>query len=392
MSGIKTRYGEPEPWKKVKEAIGRTKRSRTPGKRTSRSRKSDGRPPDTAKELLGKGHRKSRSQTLERPPPLRKQSKIVPHPYQYNPLFGWFEGILMHRHDREADFGRTYFQAQWIMFRQCTGDQQAGEHFQIKHVKSMCYFALTGDKRDIYGADVEKWFRQTIAINKNPEKRAACWRRIDHDGENSCDGTAHDLQLFLGIPVTLILEIPEPFCPSGQPNRWDFPTHIRPLTAAEAIQNGVIYDLVGRAFTTGSHFTTRFTPDDKTVYECDSMQNNGCAALIPNAKVSTHLAGDIHPSLGKRTYAALYHLRGGLRAQFFFTTHQISVAERLYPLRFSSAQKIARLGSATLAASWTLNAVTQYPGLLELLGQRKCQMTIVSGSLTWGKGPWLHPA
>ncbi|KAF9468215.1 hypothetical protein BDZ94DRAFT_1184677 [Collybia nuda] len=51
ISGVKTRYGRPEPWKDIKNKIGRTKPSRAPEKRHPHG-KSDGRPPDTSRQLL----------------------------------------------------------------------------------------------------------------------------------------------------------------------------------------------------------------------------------------------------------------------------------------------------------------------------------------------------
>lgn len=46
------RYGQAEPWKVIAHYIGRTKPSRAPQPQDEKRRKNDGRPPDTAKELL----------------------------------------------------------------------------------------------------------------------------------------------------------------------------------------------------------------------------------------------------------------------------------------------------------------------------------------------------
>ncbi|KAH7907135.1 hypothetical protein BJ138DRAFT_1215655, partial [Hygrophoropsis aurantiaca] len=51
--GIKTRYGMPEPWKAVRDRIGRTKSHRAPEGRINMTR-NDGRPPDTSHQLLRK--------------------------------------------------------------------------------------------------------------------------------------------------------------------------------------------------------------------------------------------------------------------------------------------------------------------------------------------------
>src|SRR4051812_44539439 len=52
--GAPIRYGQAEPWKKVANAIGRTKPTRAPEKQRSKRYTNDGRPPDTLKELLSK--------------------------------------------------------------------------------------------------------------------------------------------------------------------------------------------------------------------------------------------------------------------------------------------------------------------------------------------------
>lgn len=50
--GVPIRYGQSERWKFVADQIGRTKPSRAPDVADRRRKKNDGRPPDTAKELL----------------------------------------------------------------------------------------------------------------------------------------------------------------------------------------------------------------------------------------------------------------------------------------------------------------------------------------------------
>ncbi|KAL1715944.1 hypothetical protein EV715DRAFT_293655 [Schizophyllum commune] len=54
-SGMKIHYGDPEPWKTIKAKIGRTKLTRAPAYRAGRRHRApnDGRPMDTAKQLLG---------------------------------------------------------------------------------------------------------------------------------------------------------------------------------------------------------------------------------------------------------------------------------------------------------------------------------------------------
>jgi hypothetical protein len=57
IGGIKTRYGQPQPWQNNIATIGRSKPQRAPEARKRNYKKSDGRPPDTSRQLLGKPHR-----------------------------------------------------------------------------------------------------------------------------------------------------------------------------------------------------------------------------------------------------------------------------------------------------------------------------------------------
>ncbi|KAJ7436921.1 hypothetical protein FB451DRAFT_1061373, partial [Mycena latifolia] len=376
-SGIKTRYGIPEDWKYAKGKDGLSKRSR------SRRRK-DGRPPDTSKELVAdpKGqkiasHQKDSHATtalaIQRPNEslvklfehmslrrtveddtddvspvvlqtvttqrdgLRKfleRARIIPEPYQFNPLFGWLEGIISQQQSRGYNFARSYFQGYHILLRRCPGDQQTPQHWQLKQLKPQTCFNLTPQAYQVYRGDVEKWFREMLLINRNPENSPSCWRRLDDDGEKSCGGAATALQLILGIPVMLILEIPSEWV-GNRSNQWSFPPTIRPITLGAECTHGVVYDIVGRAFTSGNHFKAAFTRDGKHVYSYDDMQNEGASILIPGARVGTHLTGEIQPDSGWRTYAVVYHLRGGTRAQSFFSKYQCAAAQRLHSIEFS---------------------------------------------------------
>ncbi|KAJ7929784.1 hypothetical protein B0H13DRAFT_1859268 [Mycena leptocephala] len=161
---------------------------------------------------------------------------------------------------------------------------------------------------EAYHGDTETLFRNMVRINRQPEDSPSCWRNINDDGKKTCSGAATILKLILGIPVMLILEMPADW--EGQKeNQWSFPDHIRPLTAGAEAMHGVVYDIVGRVLTNGGHFKAIFTPDGKHVYSYDGDENGGCAILTPDV----NLAGRIPPKSGWRTYAVIYHLRGGLR-------------------------------------------------------------------------------
>ncbi|KAJ6461966.1 hypothetical protein DFH09DRAFT_1114122 [Mycena vulgaris] len=412
-SGVAIRYGMAEAWKYTKARDGLSKRSRA----MRRSSRRDGRPPDTSKELVGRGHkgRISASKGQTSTPAKRPSTAVAPlrpgYPWHKNSCYldtslelifqtvsrdfhrhfgarasdlheaeslsqlyehmalrraveddpsggtspvvlqtlatqresfrtfikrarmGWLESIISHQADPAHSFPRSYFQAHSILLRTCPGDEQTPRHLHLKQIKPQCYFNLTTELFEIYGGDVEKWFRNLVMINRTPAN-GTCWRNVDDDGAPTFSGAARELSLLLGIPAMLILEMPSAWG-TNVAKQWNFPRHIRPLTQGAESLHGVVYDIVGRAFSNGSHFKATYTPDDKHVYAYNDLRNDGCSVLNADARIDSHLAGKIMPKSGWRTYAVIYRLRGGTRAQSFFTKYQVAASERLHSIRFS---------------------------------------------------------
>ncbi|KAF8134056.1 hypothetical protein K438DRAFT_1997887 [Mycena galopus ATCC 62051] len=262
------------------------------------------------------------------------QTRIVPNVYAFNPLFAWLESILTHQHDTAHHFARSYFQTQFIHLWTCSGDEQTPNHFQLKHLTAGFGFNLTATLCRTYRGDVEKWFRDSMSINRSPATSHTCWRNVDDDGVATCSGAATFLKLILGIPVMLVLELPTEW-DGEQAIQWNFPQSLRPLTAGAATMHGVVYEIVGRAFSDGSHFKAMFTPDGKNVYSYDDMdpEHRGCAVL----QKGTNLAGTIPSKSGWRTYSVVYSLQGGTRAQSFFSNSQIATAWRVHSIVFASS-------------------------------------------------------
>ncbi|KAJ7822729.1 hypothetical protein B0H14DRAFT_3146235 [Mycena olivaceomarginata] len=237
---------------------------------------------------------------------LRKflqQTRIVPNAFAFNPLFGWLEGIITHRHDPAHKFARSYFQNHYIHLRTCPGDQQTPSHFHLKRLTAGLGFNLTATLCQTYNGDVEKWFREIIRINRSPDA------------------------------MMLILELPAEW-DGKRPLQWNFPQSIRLSTAGAETMHGVVYDIVGRAFSDGNHFKATFTPDEQNVYSYDDTdsEHKGCAILRSDAT----LTGKIPSKSGWRTYAVVYRLRGGMRAQSFFKS-QIATAQRVHSIVFASS-------------------------------------------------------
>lgn len=76
IAGIRTRYGQPEPWKATAKIIGRTKHSRGIDPAVSKRKRNDGRAPDTSKEVLAKPVRRRRQRNDGRPPDTKKALKL----------------------------------------------------------------------------------------------------------------------------------------------------------------------------------------------------------------------------------------------------------------------------------------------------------------------------
>ncbi|KAF8833214.1 hypothetical protein BDN67DRAFT_986172 [Paxillus ammoniavirescens] len=105
---------------------------------------------------------------------------------------------------------------------------------------------------------------------------------------------------------------------------------------------GVVYDIVGVAYFghMSKHFVVRYTPDRKKVFDYNGMRNDGMAALIKGATVTSHLAGlpnTTNCPVDFPCHVVVYQLQGGTNAQAVFAEHQRQQASRLYKLRFSKS-------------------------------------------------------
>lgn len=77
IEGIPTRYGQAEPWKVIHNHIGRTKPSRAPDPSTKKRKRTDGRAPDTSKEIVQSAKRQRRNASDGRPPDTIKALKLT---------------------------------------------------------------------------------------------------------------------------------------------------------------------------------------------------------------------------------------------------------------------------------------------------------------------------
>lgn len=95
IAGVPIRYGQPEPWKGVAEKQGHTKPSRAKNSQDVKWKKNDGRPPDTAKELVKSGKKnnsKDLTKTATETP--QHQLKYGPPSYQWKANSCWLDTSL----------------------------------------------------------------------------------------------------------------------------------------------------------------------------------------------------------------------------------------------------------------------------------------------------------
>ncbi|KAG2336149.1 hypothetical protein BDR05DRAFT_1015949 [Suillus weaverae] len=135
---------------------------------------------------------------------------------------------------------------------------------------------------------------------------------------------------------------------------WHFPQTIRPLDGKAEERQGVVYDIVGRAFFCpgSSHFIARYATPDKRIYDYDGMKLGGYATVDRKAKINTHIAGThrlISPPPRYNTCAVIYHLRGGTEAQRYFSRHQMALAQQVCNIEFIASHIGSQLTDSDLS-------------------------------------------
>jgi hypothetical protein len=135
-----------------------------------------------------------------------------------------------------------------------------------------------------------------------------------------CNGAASMIKICLCIPVLLVIEMGVHIKTDGTTkeaiSEWDFPLTLLLDTKAAAREDGVIYDIVGYAFTNGKHFIARYASPTSRVFDYNGMQHGGFCQRITKAKIPTHISGSNVPRPpAYYTNSVVYHLRGGTKAQ-----------------------------------------------------------------------------
>jgi hypothetical protein len=222
------------------------------------------------------------------------------------------------KQDENPNLVQSYFGSPLVTFRQCA-DGTAGQHYDLTTTPKCHYFwQVPKTEFATYKGSVADWFRREMTCNPTPLE-ITCWRC--KEGKNLCNGNAFLVETWLSIPVMLSIEaginVSADNTTQEDFTEWDFPSTLLPDTNSAATEDGVIYDIVGRAFTNGSHFIARYANSKNShIFNYDGRKFHGFSQRDKNAKLASDLCGSNIPlPPGYHTIAVVYHLRGGMKAQ-----------------------------------------------------------------------------
>ncbi|KAG0691978.1 hypothetical protein DFH29DRAFT_1074083 [Suillus ampliporus] len=269
----------------------------------------------------------------------------------------------------------SYFERQTIKLQFCTGTPAPNvdvipPHWQITSIaQKSCFYELSSTLAEGFQGNMDRWLQDFVHVDLSMKPEAICWRTID--GIPTCRGSAESTSICVQLPVFLMITFA-----SDDENLWRISKHLAPLKQAAADSHGVVYDLSGIIFYNAdmAHFITRYTPDQKKVFEYDDLANGGRAKLIKGATISSHMATSPAKLQGVpkgfSVYTVTYRLRGGATAQAYFHDQQIEKAEHSYHIQFTFANGDVSEAAARQSMG---NPKLQlaHPGLQELLPEER---------------------
>ncbi|KAH7907178.1 hypothetical protein BJ138DRAFT_1014934 [Hygrophoropsis aurantiaca] len=269
-------------------------------------------------------------------------------------LIGWLGNLLKHKAGDESQAAelasaaaRSYFEGHTVTLRSCTGTLTNAPHWQItRYPTQSCHtgFHLNARLSERYSGSIKKWFQSDVVqINRTPIDAPQCWQTAD--GAPLCSGASYFLSLFIHLPVMLILDLGDVVDPQ---NQWEIPRRLYPLSQGAAKSHGVVYEIVGLALFSPerAHFTARYTPNGRQIFDYDGLRNGGMAQLLKGANVSSHMTGfsdNMHLPDDYHIYGIIYQLEGGIKAQNFIARHQTQQAERLFGIHFDFGEHTTQL-------------------------------------------------
>ncbi|KAJ7699257.1 hypothetical protein B0H17DRAFT_1129327 [Mycena rosella] len=247
---------------------------------------------------------------------------------EFTPIFSWlFDMFRLASRNGPRHNSHSFIHAYSLSFKSCVGS--GVNHWQLSKLDPRPPLKLDTSNSKHFSGDLQKWFKNMTNIHAGPHSPIkGCWYSVE--GETFCDGHATVLEIFVGLPVMLILTVNP-----GEENEWDVPREFSPIAKRPAALKdvGVVYDLVGHTQTNAAiqHFAAHFLSYDKKMYDYDGMKHDGHAILNAQGfegsligKLSTL---DVSP--GFRVSELVYHLRGGVAAQRLFREEQSNRARKL---------------------------------------------------------------
>ncbi|KAG1794446.1 uncharacterized protein HD556DRAFT_1308143 [Suillus plorans] len=353
-SGIPLFYGNSRQfWKKWKDELGMTHPSRAPEKIAAKKRaRSDGRPPDTARQLLGNcftdgetSHDASVSPT-KRP----RLNDIKRASYKWSNNLCWLDTLLellFIAVSRDFEMGSECSKVLGVGAEGATGqpmrsarkragarearESEGGKwrcHAEPKRyrVREMEIHALEslvdsgwmlpeswryratkrGKARARIHHKAREWITAQLSTQQHHKIHArvlpSSYDRYPH-WQTVCKTRAvFHLQLQRSAAEQFNGDSRShqqkhlPADTQGHDNNglsWHFPQTIRPLDGKAEERQGVVYDIIGRAFFSPAshHFIAHYITPDKHIYDYDGMKLGGHATVDRKAKINTHVAG-----------------------------------------------------------------------------------------------------
>lgn len=257
---------------------------------------------------------------------------------------------------------QTYFNTYSVVFRTCSGNHTP--HFNVTQ-SPVTLFSWYGTKKtaEEYTGKMQNWVA-ALTDSKVAQKTVvlSCMRNTeDYSVKGSktvlrCHGSSFTHSVVITLPIMLPMETLD------SSEMWDYPEKI--TIPRRGIQGSpVVYDLTARVFCSpaaGPHFIARTIAHDGSgrrgrIALYDDMANDGYAVVVPQSKITTHLAGPdekLLPTLspGYKTSMVLYSLRGGKETQERFFEHQV-VRLRLHHSISVSSPSLYNVHSAKVSLS-----------------------------------------
>lgn len=257
---------------------------------------------------------------------------------------------------------QSYFRTYYIRFHSCTGhtNKPPSPHYDLNnHVSFKFHLQLNEGLHAEHDGKLQSWLRDLVKPTKVTEM-GQCWRNTENHLISSsklvhrCSGSACLTEVHISLPIALIVETPT--------ITWDYPEKIIVHRRGKEERPEVIYELVSRVFRGGdesppleydnqqgssAHYISRHIHKSRggrgsrQVLMYDDMSHGGVARVIPNSKISTHLAGPdntLEPSLppGYQTCLAVYRLQGGRETQAALYKYRLASLLRLHHIRLST--------------------------------------------------------